>query len=102
MGGCARKVLDGGATYCYAQGTSMASPHAAGVAALLASAQGLKGGALEAALQQGATALNCPADTSMYDFFPAVDGGQPQTCQGGPGHNSWFGAGEVNALNAVK
>jgi subtilisin family serine protease len=102
MGSCARKVLDGTATYCYAQGTSMASPHAAGVAALLASARGLKGGALEAALQQGATPLSCPADTSLYAFFPAVDGGAPQACQGGTGHNSWFGAGEVNALNAVK
>ena len=102
MGGCARKVFDGAATYCYAQGTSMASPHAAGVAALLASARGLQGGALEAALQQGATPLSCPADTSAYAFFPAVDGGAPQTCQGGAGHNSWFGAGEVNALKAVK
>jgi subtilisin family serine protease len=102
MGGCLRKVVDGTATYCYAQGTSMASPHAAGVAALLASAHGLKGRWLEAALQQATNPLSCPADTSMYDFFPAVDGGALQTCQGGSGHNSWFGAGEVDALKAVQ
>src|SRR5437870_5252514 len=35
---CIRKVIDpSGATYCYLQGTSMASPHVAGVAALIVS-----------------------------------------------------------------
>jgi subtilisin family serine protease len=34
----ARRLVDAsGATYCYQQGTSMASPHVAGVAALLES-----------------------------------------------------------------
>src|SRR5205085_9662447 len=34
--GCPLPVVDAsGATYCYAQGTSMASPHVAGVAALI-------------------------------------------------------------------
>jgi hypothetical protein len=26
---------------------------------------------------------------------------QPQTCTGGPEHNSWYGSGQVNALRAV-
>src|SRR5207237_9621049 len=34
---CLRQVSDGGALYCYLQGTSMASPHVAGVAALIVS-----------------------------------------------------------------
>jgi lantibiotic leader peptide-processing serine protease len=100
---CLRKVIDpSGATYCYLQGTSMASPHAAGVAALIESAAGKTGGALAAALQGDTNALSCPSDTSAYDFFPAVDGGALQTCQGGTGHNSWFGSGEVDALKAVQ
>src|SRR5215831_5011709 len=101
MSACVRKVFDGTATYCYLQGTSMASPHAAGVAALLESATGKTGGALAAALQQATNAIPCPSDTSAYDFFPALDGGALQTCQGGIGHNSWYGSGEVDALKAV-
>jgi subtilisin family serine protease len=98
----ARRLFEGTATYCYQQGTSMASPHVAGVAALLESVSGKTGGVLSAALQQATNARSCPTDTSAYDFFPAVDGGAPQTCQGGPGHNSWFGSGEVDALKAVQ
>ena len=101
MSACVRKVFDGTATYCYLQGTSMASPHAAGVAALLESATGKTGGALAAALRQTTNPIPCPSDTSAYAFFPAVDGGTPQTCQGGVGHNGWYGSGEVDALKAV-
>ena len=101
IGTCTRKVIDpSGATYCYLQGTSMASPHAAGVAALLMS-KGVPPRAVQAAMETSANPLSCPPDPSIYDFFPAVDGGAPQVCTGGPGHNSFYGAGEIDALKAV-
>lgn len=66
-----------------------------------AGATGKTGGALAAALQQATNPIACPSDTSAYAFFPALDGGALQTCQGGVGHNSWYGSGEVDALKAV-
>lgn len=106
------------AVYCYLQGTSMASPHVAGVAALIVSRYGsttspqngkLRPGQVAALIQQTADAQPCPSvlpGPSSNPFgFAYLDftqtSGEPQACQGGPGHNSWYGNGQVNALNAV-
>ncbi len=99
----ARQVIDpSGATYCYQQGTSMASPHAAGVAALIMSQYPtLSSNAVAAKLQNTADPVPCPSDLSIYAFFPALDNGAPQVCQGGAGHNSFAGAGQIDALSAI-
>ena len=74
-------------------GTSMASPHAAGVAALIRQVHpGMPQGAVAALLRSTATPLGCPTN------WPA---GDPRRCTGGAGNTSFFGAGMVNALGAA-
>jgi len=101
-GDCPRPVVDtDGTTYCYLQGTSMAAPHAVGVAALIMSRYpGMSANGVAAMLLNTADPLACP-DTAQYAFFPSVNNGAPQTCTGGPAYNSFNGHGEVNALTAV-
>jgi subtilisin family serine protease len=99
---CFRQVIDAsGATYCYLQGTSMASPHVAGVAALVASTGVTSPGAIAAKVMNTADPVNCPADLSIYAPFPSVSNGKPQVCQGATGYNGFNGHGQVNALTAV-
>jgi len=99
-----RIVMDGSAVYGYLQGTSMASPHVAGVAALIMSRfWWMPSWWVAAKIQLTADSIPCPdADTlALYEPFPSESNGAPQECQGRRWFNSWYGQGEVNALRAV-
>jgi subtilisin family serine protease len=92
--GANRAIVSGGGRYVWISGTSMASPHVAGVAALIRQTQpGLPQGAVAALVRSSATPLACPTN------WPA---GDQRQCTGGIGQTSFYGAGMVNAGAAVK
>jgi len=87
-----------GGGYVYAQGTSMAAPHVAGVAALAISAHGkMAPGALQALINRTADPIPCPPNP----FNPGPPFIFEATCVGGAGYNGFFGHGQVNALSAI-
>ncbi|WP_431032688.1 S8 family peptidase [Streptomyces sp. P6-2-1] len=90
-------TLPGGG-YGYMAGTSMASPHVAGVAALIKSRHPHAPAALvKALLYAGADDTACGAP---YDIDG--DGEIDAVCEGGKSKNGFYGEGLANALNAVK
>jgi subtilisin family serine protease len=102
------KVFDCSVSPCaedlYLEGTSMATPHVTGVAALIESRYGpLSPGHVAAITAQTADSIACPdaATLALFAPFPSFSNGAPQTCTGGPGYNSWYGHGQVNALSAI-
>ena len=87
-------AVDGTARYIWITGTSMASPHAAGVAALVRQMHpGWSSGAVIAAVTRTAQPLPCP-DVAEDD---------PRgRCYGSGGRTSFYGHGLVDALAAAR
>jgi subtilisin family serine protease len=93
--GCVLSTVPSG--YDYSCGTSMAAPHASGVAALIASTHPkVDAVSLGRMLNAQAETLACPAD---YDLNGT--GVQDAFCTGYSEYNSFYGHGLVDALAAV-
>jgi subtilisin family serine protease len=98
--------------YWWIQGTSMASPHAVGVAALIVSEFGvpdpahpggltMKPGAVQNRLEGTATDHACPKPRLFHYPDPDLPPEFDAYCEGPPAFNGFYGHGIVDALAAV-
>jgi subtilisin family serine protease len=100
------------AYYQWLQGTSMASPHAVGVAAVVVGANGRRdrsnGGLqmrprnVERALKSTARKHACPEPRTFTYPDPDLDESYTAVCEGSPRFNGFYGHGIVDALGAAR
>jgi subtilisin family serine protease len=97
--------------YAYFQGTSMAAPHASGVAALAVSAHGTSDGErglvmrpnrVKSLMMRTATDHACPPGGVQEYTDEGRDASFTATCTGTDEFNAFYGAGIVNALGVVR
>ncbi|MBW1597564.1 S8 family serine peptidase [Streptomyces sp. JJ38] len=96
-GGVLSTMPDG--EYAFLQGTSMAGPYVAGVAALIKS-EDPRVSPQELAWRLKAQAVSTPCPEGEFD--PSGDGRYAATCTGSRHVNSFYGFGIVDALAAVR
>ncbi|WP_409490584.1 S8 family serine peptidase [Amycolatopsis sp. cmx-11-12] len=94
--------------YQWLQGTSMASPHAAGVAALIVSQYGkgsrdfgMNPDAVQRVLEGTASDIACPVPRTVDYLKEGRDASFTATCTGDASFNGFYGHGAVDAWSAV-
>ncbi|MCF6422887.1 S8 family serine peptidase [Amycolatopsis tucumanensis] len=97
------------AYYQFLQGTSMAAPHASGVAALIVSEYGRAGrggitmspDTVQRIIEGTAAPIACPVPATVDYLDEGRDDSFTATCQGSPSFNGFYGHGAVDAYAAV-